>query len=224
MKSVQNDLFAMAEEEYRTFQGSLVPAVPIDSVIGVRVPLLRRYAKTFTGEERDSFLSALPHRYYDENLLHAIFLQNCNEFCKAINLVEDFLPYIDNWAVCDCPPPKAFAAHKELLYPFICRWLNSDQPYTVRYALGLLLRYYLDDDFSEEHLCKAAGIDSKEYYVQMMVAWYFATALAKQYDAAVIYLTKRRLPQWIHNKTISKAIESRRISAERKQFLRSLKY
>lgn len=221
---ISEELFALQDTEYQVFQSKLMPTIPPETVIGVRTPLLRKLAKELAGTpQAESFLHDLPHRYYEENNLHAFLIEQIRDYDTALAETERFLPYINNWATCDCFCPKVFAKHKaELLIP-LRRWLGSDQTYTVRYAMGMLMRYYLDEDFQPEYLAWVAGVHSEEYYLNMMRAWYFATALAKQPDAALPWLTDRRLDVWTHNKTIQKAAESYRISPEMKQQLRELR-
>lgn len=222
---ISEELFALQDTEYQTFQSKLMPTIPPETVIGVRTPLLRKLAKELAGTpQAEHFLQSLPHRYYEENNLHAFLIEKIRDYDTALAETERFLPYINNWATCDCFCPKVFAKHKaELLIP-LRRWLGSDQTYTVRYAMGMLMRYYLDEDFQPEYLAWVAGVHSEEYYLNMMRAWYFATALAKQPDAALPWLTDRRLDVWTHNKTIQKAIESYRITLEQKEYLRTLKF
>lgn len=221
---ISEELFALQDTEYQTFQSKLMPTIPPETVIGVRTPLLRKLAKELAGTpQAEHFLQSLPHRYYEENNLHAFLIEKIRDYDTALAETERFLPYINNWATCDCFCPKVFAKHKaELLIP-LRRWLGSDQTYTVRYAMGMLMRYYLDEDFQPEYLAWVAGVHSEEYYLNMMRAWYFATALAKQPDAALPWLTDRRLDVWTHNKTIQKAAESYRIPPEMKQQLRELR-
>ena len=221
---ISEELFALQDTEYQTFQSKLMPTIPPETVIGVRTPLLRKLAKELAGTpQAEHFLQSLPHRYYEENNLHAFHIEQIRDYDTALAETERFLPYINNWATCDCFCPKVFAKHKaELLIP-LRRWLGSDQTYTVRYAMGMLMRYYLDEDFQPEYLAWVAGVHSEEYYLNMMRAWYFATALAKQPDAALPWLTDRRLDVWTHNKTIQKAAESYRIPPEMKQQLRELR-
>lgn len=221
---ISEELFALQDTEYQVFQSKLMPTIPPETVIGVRTPLLRKRAKELAGTpQAESFLHDLPHRYYEENNLHAFLIEQIRDYDTALAETERFLPYINNWATCDCFCPKVFAKHKaELLIP-LRRWLGSDQTYTVRYAMGMLMRYYLDEDFQPEYLAWVAGVHSEEYYLNMMRAWYFATALAKQPDAALPWLTDRRLDVWTHNKTIQKAAESYRIPPEMKQQLRELR-
>ena len=217
-------LFALQDEGYRAFHSRMMPTVPPETVIGVRVPALRRLAKRLAGTpQAEAFLQELPHIYYEENNLHAFLLESIRDYDAALAATEKFLPYIDNWATCDSFCPKVFAKHKEDLLPVLRRWMASDHPYTVRYGMEMLMRYYLDEDFRPEHLAWAAAVHSGEYYINMMRAWYFATALAKQPEAALPWLTARRLDVWTHNKTIQKAVESSRIPAETKAFLRTLR-
>lgn len=221
---ISEELFALQDTEYQTFQSKLMPTIPPETVIGVRTPLLRKRAKELAGTpQAEHFLQSLPHRYYEENNLHAFLIEQIRDYDTALAETERFLPYINNWATCDCFCPKVFAKHKEELLIPLRRWLGSDQTYTVRYAMGMLMRYYLDEDFQPEYLAWVAGVHSEEYYLNMMRAWYFATALAKQPDAALPWLTDRRLDVWTHNKTIQKAAESYRIPPEMKQQLRELR-
>ena len=201
-----------------------MPTISPETIIGVRTPLLRKLAKELSGTpQAEEFLHSLPHKYYEENNLHAFLIEKNRDYDAALEETERFLPYIDNWATCDCFCPKCFAKHKEELLTSICRWLESDQLYIVRYAIGMLMRYYLDEAFRPEYLAWVAGVHREEYYLNMMRAWYFATALAKQPDDTLPWLAERRLDAWTHNKTIQKAVESYRISPERKQQLRQLR-
>lgn len=222
--AIRAQLFALQDKEYRVFYSRLMPTLPPETVIGVRVPLLRKLAKQLTDTpEAEVFVQDLPHFYYEENALHAFLLEPVRDYGIALAATERFLPYVDNWAVCDSFSPKVFAQHKPELLSAIRRWLSSDQVYTVRYGIGMLMRYYLDDAFRPEYLAWVAVVHSEEYYVNMMRAWYFATALAKQPAAALPWLTEKRLDVWTHNKTIQKAVESRRIPPEQKQALRALR-
>lgn len=227
---ITSQLFSMQDSSYRDFQVKLLPTLVPESVIGVRTPALRDFAKSLLAEaktsgrkELDSFLSALPHKYFDENQLHAFVLSGEKNFDTCIALLEKFLPFIDNWATCDQLSPKVFKKNRQKLLPFIEKWLSSEKTYVIRFAIGMLMQHFLDDDFSPLYLEKVASIRSQEYYVNMMIAWYFATALAKQYESALPYITQNRLEKWTHNKTIQKAIESFRISQEQKDYLRTLK-
>ena len=221
---IRAELFRLQDEQYRAFQSALMPTVPKEKVIGVRVPALRKLAKRLAGTPRaEAFLQELPHFYYEENNLHAFLVEAIRDYSEALRATEKFLPYINNWATCDCFCPKVFAKHKkELLVP-IRRWLDSGDASTVRYGMEMLMRYYLDDAFRPEYLKWVADVRSTEYYINMMRAWYFATALAKQPDAALPWLTEKRLDLWTHNKAIQKAVESRRIPPGMKQLLRGLR-
>lgn len=221
---VRASLFSMQDEAYRNFHKKLVPTVDEARIIGVRAPLLRRYAKTLTAQgEGTAYLDLLPHRYIEENTLHA-FLVNClTDYDDAIARTEAFLPHVDNWATCDSFQPRVFKAHSREVFEEIHRWLQSSHTYTVRFALVTLLNNYLDADFRPEGLAMAAALETEEYYIRMAVAWYFSVALVKQYDAALPWLLEPRLDKWTHNKAIQKAIESYRISPEIKTALRRLK-
>ncbi|MBR3109508.1 MAG: DNA alkylation repair protein [Clostridia bacterium] len=220
-KEIVARLFEMRDEGYTALQIKLIPTARPDSFIGVRTPALRAFARElYKNEEGEAFLRALPHRYFDENQLHAFLLSEEKDFEKCADGVEVFLPYVDNWATCDQLSPKAFKKHREELLLYIKRWLNDSHPYTVRFALGMLMEHYLDEAFDPAYPALVAAVRSEEYYVNMMIAWYFATALAKQYDAVFPYIVEKRLPAWVHNKSIQKALESRRVSPERKETLK----
>ncbi len=221
---VREELFALRDAKYREFHKKLVPMVGEARIIGVRTPALRKYAKELSALTGTTYLDLLPHYYIEENNLHSFIISGIKDFHEAIRRAEEFLPHIDNWATCDSFIPKVFKRHPEEVYSKIRIWLNSSHPYTVRWALVLLLNNFLDDEFRPEMLELAANIRSEEYYINMAVAWYFSIALVKQYDAALPYLLNRRLDPWVHNKAIQKAIESYRISPETKSYLRSLKY
>lgn len=224
MSAITQRLLSLADERYRQFQIPLMPTVQPERVIGVRTPLLRRLAKELAGtEEAKTFLQELPHTYYEENNLHAFLVEQIKGYDTCIAAIDAFLPYVDNWSTCDGWSPKVLKQHPEELLCKIREWMNSDHPYTVRFGIGMLQRYFLDDRFSPEYLRWVANIDREEYYVKMMVAWYFATALAKQYETAIIYIREYRLPAWTHNKAIQKAVESYRVSAEHKAQLREYK-
>ncbi len=221
---LQNELFKIADRKYAEFQAKLTPTVDKDKFIGVRVPVLRRFAKDFlkTGDT-EAFLNDLPHKYYDENMLHSLLVSEIKDFGKAVCETDKFLPFVDNWAVCDIMSPKAFKKNKDGLINEIKRWVKSDRPYTVRFGLEMLMSHYLDGDFKEEYLEIPLGVKSEEYYVNMMTAWFFATALAKQWESAFPIVESKKLGKWVHNKTIQKAIESYRITEPQKQTLRKLK-
>lgn len=218
------ELFALQDLEYKSFHSRLMPTINPEAIIGIRMPVLRKYAKALAKTlEADEFLTILPHKYYDENNLHALLIEPIRDYEKAVSLIEDFLPYVDNWATCDLMSPKIFAKHTDELFIRINDWIRSDKVYTVRYGLGMLMRYFLNENFDESHLELATGIISDEYYINMMLAWYFATALAKQYSSAVKFIEQKRLSPWVHNKVIQKSIESLRVSPEHKAYLRTLK-
>lgn len=217
-------LLSMRDEAYRDFSCKLIPTVDADTVIGIRTPVLRKFAKEFARTDAAAeFLAALPHTYYEENLLHGMLISMERDFEAVCSALDAFLPYVDNWAVCDQTIPKAFAARPSPLLPKIRRWLADTHPYTVRFGVGMLMKFYLGDGFSPEILDMVAALRSEEYYVNMMIAWFFAEALAKRYDAALPYLLEHRLAPWTHNKAIQKATESYRISDARKAFLRTCK-
>ena len=217
-------LLRNADEEYREFTAKLTPNIDKESIIGVRVPLLRKLSKKLKNTDvATDFLHSLPHSYLEENHLHGFLIEHSTDFDTAISLLENFLPYINNWATCDTVRPKIFKKHTDKLFQKIKLWLKSDHTYSVRYAIGLLNSFYLDEHFESEHLQLVDGIKSDEYYINMMIAWYFATALCKQYDDAVKILENRTLPLWVHNKAIQKARESYRIDADTKAYLNTLK-
>lgn len=225
MDTIQEKMFALQDLNYRQFQAKLMPTVDPEQIIGVRMPALRKLAKELKGTaEAEAFLAALPHRYYDENNLHGLLLCARSGYEETVAGLDIFLPHVDNWATCDLLSPRAFRSHPPQLPGQLRRWLDSGDTYTVRFGLEMLMSFYLDECFRPEYLDWAAEVKSEEYYVRMMVAWYFATALAKQYDAALPYLTSRRLEQWTHNKTIQKAVESYRIAPEQKDALRALRW
>lgn len=224
MNDLQKKLFTLQDINYRDFHSRLMPTIDKDRVIGIRVPVLRKFAKTFgKTDAAASFLLDLPHTYYEENNLHMMLISAIRDYETCLAEINRFLPYIDNWTTCDFPAPKCFATHKTELLPSIRQWISSSAPYTIRYGIGMLMRLYLDEDFSPEYLSLVCQIRSEEYYVNMMIAWYLATALAKQWDATIPYLQNRTLPEWIHKKTIQKAVESYRITAEQKGYLRGLR-
>ncbi len=222
--TVRQRLLALQDLSFRDFQASLIPNVPKDRMIGVRTPALRKLAKEMTKEgSAAAFLARLPHEAFEEDQLHAFLLSEIKDYHLLIIEINRFLPFVNNWATCDQLRPKCFQKHRRELLQQIRSWLRSTEPYTVRFAIGMLMMHYLEEDFSPEYLQWVAEIRSREYYVNMMIAWYFATALAKQPEAAVPYLTENRLPQWVHNKTIQKAVESCRIPPEQKMYLKTLK-
>lgn len=224
VQEIRDRLFALQDPEYRLFQSKLMPTVDPACVIGVRIPDLRKLSRELAGtEQAAAFVRQLPHDYYEENNLHGFLIASLRDYGETVAALESFLPHVDNWATCDLLHPRAFDKRPEALPDQLFRWLQSDRTYMVRFAMGMLMSLYLDEAFRPEYADWIAGIKSEEYYVNMMAAWYFATALAKRWDDVFPYLTDHRLPVWTHNKAIQKAIESRRISPEQKQILRSLK-
>lgn len=221
---IQAQLFALQDLDYRTFHCKLMPTVDPERVIGVRTPQIRQLAKQLSGTpEGEAFLQALPHRYYEENNLHGALLSLGKSYSWVLEGVNVFLPYVDNWATCDLLSPKVFRKHLPELREEIPRWLADPHPYTVRFGLRMLLSFYWGSNFQREYLDWAAALQREEYYVKMMVAWYFATALAKEYAVTLPYLQAHRLDPWTHNKAIQKAVESTRVSPEHKAYLRTLK-
>ena len=217
-------LISMQDETYAVFLRKLLPTVPPESVIGIRTPELRALAKQMLKNgTAEGFISNLPHAYFEENQLHAFILSEMKDFDVCIKAVDTFLPYIDNWATCDQLSPKVFKKYAERLLPFIDGWISSDQTYTVRFGIGMLMQHFLDDRFTPAYPEKVAAVISDEYYVNMMIAWYFATALAKQYESVLPFIENRTLPAWTHNKAIQKARESYRITPGQKEYLNSLK-
>lgn len=223
-EEIRAQLFLLKDEKYADFHRKLIPTVSDTKIIGVRTPAIRSYAKEIIKrEDKGDFLSDLPHKYYDENQLHVSLLCLMRDFDSLIALVEEFLPYIDNWATCDSLSPKVFKKHREKLLLYINKWIKSEHSYTVRFAIGMLMEHFLDEDYKDLYPQMVAKIKSDEYYINMMIAWYFATALAKQHDAILPFLENAVLPVWCHNKTIQKAVESYRITAEQKEYLKTLR-
>ena len=221
---VQKRLFEMQDAEYRDFHAKLVPTMEKTKFIGIRTPMLRKFAKKFgKTEESEIFLQVLPHQYYEENNLHGLLIEQIRDYDKCLEELERFLPFIDNWATCDLLALHMMKKHRDIFIREVFRWIESDQPYTIRFGIGMLMRHYLDEEFKTEYPEKVAAIRSEEYYVNMMRAWYFATALAKQYEKVLSFLEKRQMDVWTHNKTIQKAIESYRITSEQKEYLRTLR-
>lgn len=221
---IRNELFALQDEKYRDFQLKLIPGAGPDAMIGVRTPALRKLAKEYAKrEDVREFLDALPHRYFDENQLHAFILSGMKDYGSCIQAVCAFLPYVDNWATCDQLSPKVLAKNKDDLLRHIEEWIRSDQTYTIRFGAGMLMQHFLGDDFDIRYPEMVAGIVSEEYYVNMMRAWYFATALAKNYEEVLPFIEEKRLDKWTHNKTIQKSVESYRITPDQKEYLKSLK-
>ena len=226
MTKIQSILFENQDTKYKDFHAKLMPTISKDTIIGVRIPILRKLAKDlFKAEPKlvADFFQELPHKFYEENNLHAFFLELITDFDKCIVETEKFLPFIDNWATCDSFKPKIFKKNLLQVLEFAKKWINSSHTYTIRYGIGCLMNYFLDKDFSKEYYDLILNVKSDEYYIKMMKAWYFATALAKQYESAITVLENHQLDQWTHNKTIQKAIESYRIPTETKDYLRKLK-
>ena len=221
---IQKVLFDYADFKYKDFQSKLIPSVSNDTVIGVRMPVLRKIAKDFSKEkESNIFLNELPHRYYEENNIHAFLIGNIKDFSEAIKETEKFLPYIDNWATCDSFLPPVFKKNTDKLLPYVSKWIKSDKTYTVRYGIVLLMKLYSKENFEESFLKVVSKIQSDEYYIKMAIAWYFAELLATQYEKTVPYIKNNILDMWTHNKAIQKAVESFRIDKEKKDYLKSLK-
>lgn len=217
-------LYELQDKEYQQFHSKLVPNIPSETIIGVRIPLLKKLAKElFDDPVKDEFMKSLPHKYYEENQLHIMMICLEKDFEICIEKLQKFLPYADNWAVTDQSSPKCFKKKHTELLPIITKWLESDHVYTARYAINIFMREFLDEDFSVDYVTLISEKRGEDYYLKMMIAWYFATALAKQYEAVIPFIENRKLDVWTHNKTIQKAIESYRISDEQKAYLRTLK-
>ena len=221
---IRAELFSLQDPKYRAFQIKLIPTVDPETVIGVRTPELRMLAKRLAKyDDIALFMNALPHKYFDENQLHAFIVSESKDFNQCVESVDRFLPFVDNWATCDQMSPKIFKRHRNALLEQIRQWIRNDSPYAVRFAIRMLMEHFLDDDFDIAYPEMVISVQSEEYYVRMMQAWYFATALAKQYAAVLPILEQHRLNPWTHRKTIQKAIESDRITPEQKECLRKLK-
>ena len=224
MEEIVSILFSKQDVKYRDFQAPLFPNINKEKMIGVRTPDIKKLAKELYGSETaNKFIETLPHEYFDENQLHVFIISLIKDYNQCLKEVERFLPYIDNWGTCDQLSPKAFAKHKDELIIPIKKWIKSKHTYTVRFAIGMLLALYLDDSFKEEYLELVSKVKSDEYFINMMIAWYFATALVKQWDTSIKYIEEKKLSSWVHNKTIQKAVESYRITDEQKTYLKSLK-
>ena len=221
---IREELFKLQDIEYRKFHASLIPNINPEIIIGVRTSLLRKFSKeVFKNLEYKKFLDSLPHKYYEENNLHGFLIEHISNYDETIYRLEKFFPYIDNWATCDSISPKIFKKYPKELFLKIKEWIGSNYTYAVRFAIKMLMTFYLDNNFSEEHLEMVSKIKSDDYYIKMMIAWYFATALAKQYETTIQYIEKKTLDLWVHNKTIQKAIESYRIDSKTKEYLKTLK-
>jgi len=222
--AIAKELFKLQDKEYALFQSKLIPTVPRESIIGIRVPELRSMAKRIAGSlEAGKFINTLPHDYFDENMLHGLLISESRDYAECSREVDKFLPYVDNWAVCDTMSPKVFKKNKGELINKITQWSSAARVYECRFGIRMLMSHFLDEDFKKEYLNIPACLKSDEYYVKMMIAWFFATALAKQWSATIAYLNCKKLDKWVHNKTIQKACESYRITTEQKEYLRSLK-
>ena len=221
---VTSELYELQDLKYQKMQTTIIPTVDASSIIGVRTPELRKLAKQFAKkEEAQDFLNYLPHRYFEENQLHAFIISEIKEHEICLEELNRFLPFVDNWATCDQMSPKVFKKHRPELLEQIKAWIQSNKTYTVRFGIGMLMQHFLDEDFDPAYPEMVSKIRSEEYYVNMMIAWYFATALAKQYDAVLPYIEDKRLDVWTHNKAIQKSVESCRITPEQKEYLKNLK-
>ena len=217
-------LMEAKDDKYKEFQAKLVPNVQPETILGIRTPEMRKIAKeVFESEDRDLFLNSLPHKYYEENLVHFFVISMIKDFDQCIQEVERFLPYVDCWPVSDQATPKAFKKNHSKLIPYIKKWIKSKHVYTARFGIRMLMNEFLEEDFEEEYLELVASIKGEDYYLKMMVAWYFATALAKRYDESIPFIEKRKLSEWVHKKAIQKALESFRVSEEHKKYLKSLR-
>ena len=224
IEAIEKELFRLQDPGYRELQRKLIPNIAPETMIGVRTPELRRYAKELAKDPGiGTFLEPLPHTYFDENQLHAFVISEIRDYDRCLREVERFLPFVDNWATCDQLSPRVFKKHRKELLSAIMGWVRSEATYTIRFGVGMLMQHYLDEDFDPAYLRIVAMLRSDEYYVNMSIAWYFATALAKQYEAALPYITEHRLAPWTHKKAIQKAVESYRITPEQKEYLKSLK-
>ncbi len=224
MVSKYDILIPHKDEAFKAFQAKLIPNIDPETVIGIRSPEMRKIAKAeFSKGDFEGFFQSLPHRYYDENILHGSIINEIKDYDFCVKCIDEFLPYVDNWAVCDGISPKVLAKHKAELLEQIKIWLQAEHIYTRRFAIRMLMNHFLEEDFSPKYLNWVAAIRSEEYYLKMMQAWYFATALAKQYEETLPYVTEQKLDVWVHNKTIQKAVESYRITAEQKEFLKRFK-
>jgi len=224
LNQIKSDLFGMQDAKYKEFHTKLIPTVDKDTIIGVRIPDLRKMAKELSkNEDIDIFLNILPHQYYEENNLNAFIIETEKNYDKCVEKINTFLPFVNNWATCDSMRPKVFSKNTDKLIAEIEKWIKSKKTYTVRFGIECLMTYYLDKEFNEKYIQSVCDIQSEEYYINMMRAWYFATALAKQYDSTVKYIENKKLDTWTHNKTIQKAIESHRITKEQKTYLKTLK-
>ncbi len=218
------NMYDLQDLKYRDLQIRIIPTINPESVIGVRTPELRRMAKDFLKDGNyKGFLKELPHKYFEENQLQAFIISGIKDLKECMAELEQFLPYVDNWATCDQMSPKIFKKHRDVLFTHIKAWIKSERPYIVRFGVGMLMEHFLDEDYDPKYPEMVAELRSEEYYVNMMIAWYFATALSKQYESVLPYIEQKRLGDWTHNKAIQKCLESRRITEEQKHYLKSLK-
>ena len=224
IETIREELKLLQDTKYRDLQIRIIPTVKPETIIGVRTPELRKMAKRFgAAEEIGTFLDDLPHTFFEENQLHAFIASGMKDYEECIRTLNRFLPYVDNWATCDQMSPRVFAKHRPELLREIRKWISASEPYTIRFGIGMLMEHYLDENFDMKYPEAVASVRSEEYYVNMMIAWYFATALAKQYEAVLPYIESHRLNDWTHNKAIQKAVESFRITPEQKEYLKTLK-
>ena len=224
MNALQKQLFELQDTQYRDFHYKLIPGIDKENIIGIRTPVLRKFAKEYAKtEDAKFFINNLPHTFYEENNLHMMIISEIKDYDECIKQVKRFIPYINNWATCDLPLPKCFSKHKDELLVEIKNWINSSDTYTIRYGIGVLMRLYLDEHFNSKYVELVSNVQSEEYYVNMMIAWYMATALAKQWDTVIPYIEQHKLSPWVHKKTIQKAVESYRITDEQKIYLKSFR-
>ena len=224
IEEIRKELLGFSDEKYRDFQAKLIPTVEKDTIIGVRTPELRALAKNLVKrDDVEVFLSELPHKYFEENQLHAFIISEMKDYEQCLLKLDTFLPYVDNWATCDQMSPKIFKKYRDELLVYIKKWIKSEDTYSVRFAVKMLMEHFLEESYNISYPETVAALRSEDYYVNMMIAWYFATALSKQYESVLLFIEEKRLPAWTHNKAIQKSIESYRISKEQKDFLRSLK-
>ncbi len=224
MTQIQEKLFELQDLGYRDFHSKLIPNICKDKIIGVRVPQLRKLAKELNKSElRAEFLNTLPHKYYEEDNLHAFIIEQIDDYDECICALDDFLPFVDNWATCDMMSPKVLGKKPNLLYEKIVEWANSEHTYAVRFSIVTLMKFFMDDNLDKKHLRLLLGIKSDEYYIKMAIAWYLATALSSRWDLVIPYIENQKFSKWIHNKAIQKSIESYRITSEQKEYLKTLK-
>ena len=222
--NITEQLFSLQDKKYREFHSRLMPDIAPERIIGIRIPELRKLAKELVNNgEAEAFIKNLPHYYYEENNLHAFIIEQIKDYDLLITELDRFLPFVDNWATCDSLRPKAFKNNSDRLITDAFRWMSSSQEYTVRFGIEVMMIYFLEDNFRKDYPERIAGIESDKYYINMMIAWYFATALAKQWDAVIPFIENGMLSPWINNKTIQKAAESFRITTEQKKYLKAFK-